>query len=119
MREPPRVLSVCRKGGPLFTRNLVLEQAGYIVATAMGIDEALTALDRERFDVVIVGHLYSTVEKEQIAMKARRSGSKVLCMHAEPQPPNITAATAFIHHLDGPERLISSVAVLTENAASA
>lgn len=119
MYRPARVLSMCRQPGILFVRNQVLEHAGYGVVAATAVSEALAALERERFALVIVGHLYDTAEKNLIATEARRTGAKVLCMHSESQHPDVQAATAFIHNLEGPERLLATVASLLENAASA
>jgi hypothetical protein len=103
----------------LFVRNAVLEQAGYSVVQAIGMDEAIRAMDRERFEVAIVGHLYTTEEKNIIAAKAHGAGTKVLCMHSEPLQPDVRNADAFIHNLDGPERLLTAVAALTAKRISA
>ena len=119
MFQPARVLSVCRAGGALFTRTEVLRSGGYHVVTASSIYEALAAIGREPFDVVIVGQRYDNAEKTLIATAARQGGSKVLCMHSENHHPDIPAANAFIHNLDGPERLLSAVASLLAEKASA
>ena len=119
MYRPARLLSVCRESGILFTRNQVLQQAGYTVVAAVEIQDALAAMERERFDLVIIGHLYETAEKNLIATEARRAGFKVLCMHSGLNPPDVDAATAFIHNLERPERLLATIAALVERAASA
>jgi DNA-binding NtrC family response regulator len=112
-----KLLSVCRERGVLASRNAVLEHAGYSVVTAVGVNEALAALERARFDLILVGHLYSTEEKNVIADRAHRAGTKVLCMHSETWPPEV-AADAFIHQLDHPEQLLSVVASLTAERAA-
>ena len=103
----------------LTTRNAVLRHAGYRVISATAVDEAVDAAYSGAFDLVIIGHLFNVAEKNLIATAARRTGSKVLCMYSETQPPDVEAATAFIHNLDGPERLICAVAELLQKAASA
>ena len=100
-------------------RNQVLRHAGYTVVTARGIDEALHAAYSGEFEVVIIGDLFSTAEMNLIATTARHAGSEVLCIHSEISPPEVKDATAFIHNLDGPERLIATVAALMRKAASA
>lgn len=114
MHRQARVLSACRQSDVLFIRNEILQHAGYTVAAAVSVDEALAAIDREPFDLIIVGHLYDIHEKNRIASKARRSGLKVLCMHSEAQHPDVQAADDFIHNLEGPERLLATVAALIE-----
>ena len=118
MYRPAKLLSVCRQPGVLFVRNQVLQHAGYTVVAAVSVDEALAAIDREPFDLIIVGHLYDIHEKSLIAAKARRAGLKVLCMHSEAQHPQVQAANDFIHNLDGPERLLTAVAALVEEKAA-
>lgn len=113
----PRILSVCREGGILRSRNAVLEHAGHSVVAAVGLSDALEGLDRESFDLIIVGHLYSTAEKNLIANKAHAAGLKVLCMHSETWPPEVMA-DAFIHNLELPEQLLSLVAFLTRKPAA-
>lgn len=119
MSQSANVLSVCLSAGPLLTRNAVLRRAGYRVVAAIGLDEALEAAYSGAFDLVIVGHLFDEAEKNMIATAAGRAGAKVLCMYSESQPPEVQAATVFIHNLDGPERLVSTVADLLHKAASA
>ena len=119
MSRPARVLSICREGGALATRNEILRLGGYAVTTATDVGDALATIDRQAFDLVIIGQRFDVAEKNLIATEARRAGLKVLCMHSESQPPEVHAANAFIHNLDGPEQLLSAVAALTERAASA
>ena len=109
----PKILSVCRdrERGILYARNAVLESAGYRVTTVLRLNEAVAALNRERFDVVIISYLYNTTEKSTVADKAHQAGAKVLCMYWESWPPQMQA-DAFIHSLDDPERLLSTVASL-------
>lgn len=118
-RPKATVLSVCRAGGVLVTRNAILKNAGYAVAAAQGLDAALTAINRQQFDVVVIGHLYSVEEKNLIATRARSSGAKVLCMYSEPSAPPVPDATAFIHNLDHPDELLSAIASLLTDAAGA
>jgi hypothetical protein len=68
---------------------------------------------------VVIGDLFSTAEKNLIATSANHAGSSVLCIHAEISPPDVKDATAFVHTLDGPERLVATVAALIRKAASA
>jgi hypothetical protein len=85
---------------------------------AVTVHEALATIDRETFDLVIIGQRFNTTEKNLMAAEARRAGSKVLCMHSESHHPDVQAATAFIHNLDGPERLLAAVAELVEKKAA-
>ncbi len=119
MSRLAKLLSVCREGGALVTRTEVLRQGGYQVITAVNVQDALAAIKREPFDVVVVGQRYDLGEKNVIATEARRAGAKVLCMHSESQHPQVHAANAFIHNLDGPEHLLAAVASLVDKAASA
>jgi hypothetical protein len=119
MSRSGTLLSVCRRTGAVLIRNQVLRQAGYTVVTADGLDDALDAACSGRFDLVVIGDLFNTDEKNLIATTARHAGSKVLCIHSETNPPDVRDATAFIHILDGPNRLLAKVAGLVRKAASA
>jgi hypothetical protein len=83
------------------------------VITATTVQAALAVLGFGSVKLVVVGHLYSTSEKNAIANRAHNLCVKVLCMHSEPEPPEV-AADAFIFNLDPPEHLLYSVASLLD-----
>jgi hypothetical protein len=110
--SPIRILSVARPGGALYLRKTVLETAGYSVVQVIGMAAALAALDAECFPLVVVGHLYTTEEKNIIASRAKSRGMKVLLMYSEAVSPAVRDADAFVGNTE-PERLVSLVRELT------
>ena len=108
-----KVLSACRTGRVLLTRTAILKCAGYEVIAATTVGAALAALQLESIKVAVIGHLYTTDEKNTIAAKAHQVGAKVLCVHDEPEPPEVVADD-FIFNLDRPELLLSRVAALLD-----
>jgi DNA-binding NarL/FixJ family response regulator len=60
-----KVLSV-GLGGLVSARNAALRAAGFDVVAALSFEEAFQHCCPVRFDVAIVGHAFSTVEKAQL-----------------------------------------------------
>lgn len=91
-------------------RNAALRSQYHVIAT-VGLIQALTALNRASFDLVLVGHLYSTEEKNAIVNMAHHLGAKALCIYSEASPPEVDA-DAFISNMEDADHLLTTVAAL-------
>ena len=60
------VLSISYDSSLLLTRQMLLEQAGYVVVSAHGFTEALERCRNAKYDIVLMGH--SMPPKDQSAL---------------------------------------------------
>jgi CheY-like chemotaxis protein len=70
---PKRILSVSYDPVLLATRQMLLEQKGYSVTSALGFTEALEQCQNQGFDLFILGH--SIAEKDKLHLIATFRGS--------------------------------------------
>jgi DNA-binding response OmpR family regulator len=93
-------------------RRILLKEAGYDVTATTNVTEALDLLNRERFDVVIVGHRFLEEEKYVLAVEAvEQSNARVLLVcgaDADSQIP----ATSRVYALEGGAGLLSALSAL-------
>jgi len=97
---PKRILSVSYDSALLATRQMLLEQKGYYVKSALGFTEAVEDCQNEGFDLFVLGH--SIPEKDKLhliktfrgkcpapILSLERIGEKqVRCdFHASPDEP--------------------------------
>ena len=107
-----RVLCVSFDGAASDARCTALRQAGYTVTPAMKISEAMELLNRERFDLVVVGHRFSTEEKRSLASTAKEDcNTPVLLVHG-PSPQKDVPADARVYALEGTEGILKAAELL-------
>lgn len=109
---PIRVLSLSEDPqlGPL--RAYVLRHAGYSVAFPNGRAETFATIERDTFDVLVIGHSIPTEHARDYAaaFRTKNLAGKVLVV-AHTQFTSIKAEKT-IRAIDGPEVLIAAVAEL-------
>lgn len=107
------ILSVGHDPVLLSTRNQVLSTAGYRVVGAT-VAEARRLVSQEQYDIVIVGHTLSAMERRELITEVRRCHplhTRVLALNRSEQAPDCDA-DAFFTADQGPEALLEAVAGL-------
>ena len=104
------VLSVSYNRALLTTRQMILEQAGYLVSSAFGFAEGLEICKtRHDFDLILMGH--SMPQKDKIALvKALRPDctAPLLSILRRGETP-IPQADYSVDSNDGPAALLAAV----------
>lgn len=104
-----RVLSLGKHSPVLRARNLVLQQAGYEIASATSVAEAFQKLAAEAFDAVIIGYTFSKAEKKELAARIERDFRvPVLLLYIKPSDLEIPA-TAHANAIHGENALLASL----------
>ena len=60
------------------SRKAALEEAGYAIVATANVPDALQMLSSVSFDLVIVGHRFSSADKHKLAAQARQKGTPLL-----------------------------------------
>jgi DNA-binding response OmpR family regulator len=101
------------------SRRTSLTQAGYVVWATNRVKEALEWLSREQFDLVVIGHRFSSEDKYIVAVEAReKSGTPVLLVRGASADSEVPA-TGRVYALEGTEGLLAAVARLVPAEAAA
>jgi len=119
LKRKPVILCVDDEDNPLVLRKLVLEKAGYEVATAHSADEALAVMDRRPIDLVVSDHLMPGVTGVELAqaMKARHPKTPIILISGVNDiPSDADTADAFLSKVEGPDRMCRAVASLLSEA---
>jgi DNA-binding NtrC family response regulator len=119
VHHKPVILCVDDEDNPLVLRKLVLEKAGYEVATAHSADEALAVMDSRPIDLVVSDHLMPGVTGVELAqaMKARHPKTPIILISGVNDiPADADSADAFLSKIEGPDRLCREVASLLSDA---
>ena len=107
-----RLLSLGKHSQVLRARNLILERAGYEVSSAATLADAMRALEREKFDAVIIGYTFSRAEKQQLATRIKTDFNiPVLLLYIKPSDLEIPA-TAHASAIHGEQNLLASIGPL-------
>jgi len=115
----PVILCVDDEDNPLVLRKLVLEKAGYEVATAHYGDEALQVMDRRLIDLVVSDHLMpglTGVELAQVIKNRHPKTPIILISGVNDIPIDAEFADAFLSKVEGPDKLCKEVAVILRTA---
>ncbi|HEU5335513.1 MAG TPA: response regulator [Terriglobales bacterium] len=91
------------------SRRAALEQAGYTVVAATGVPDALQMLSSVSFDLLIVGHRFSSADKHNLAVQAREKSTPVLLISGAAADPDIPADIR-VYALEGTAGLVATVA---------
>lgn len=104
-----RVLCVSSDMTVSVSRCAALTEAGYTVRATNRIKEGLRWLSREQFDLVIIGHRFSTEDKYVLAVEAReKSNTPVLLVCGISADSEIPAA-GRVYALEGTAGLLAAV----------
>jgi CheY-like chemotaxis protein len=113
-----RVLCVDDEPIGLAVRKAVLEQAGYVVRTAISGDEALQIFGGERIDLVVSDHLLrgTTGTRVAIFLKLLHPDIPILILSGLTEmPEGMEFADGYLSKLEPPPVLLGTIAkLLTE-----
>jgi DNA-binding response OmpR family regulator len=98
------------------SRCAVLTEAGYTVRATNRIKEGLNWLSREKFDLVIVGHRFSTEDKYVLALEARENSNTPVLLVCGASADSEIPATSRVYALEGTAGLRGAVATLLSAA---
>ena len=104
-----RILSISYDESLLMTRQMILEQAGFEVVSALGFAESLEHLKKGPFDLVVLGHSLPLKDKSAIVAELKRKfNPKILSIRRHGYAP-IPEADASVEAAEGPQALIQAV----------
>jgi len=93
------------------SRRSTLEQAGYVVIATTKVADALEMLASVAFDLIIIGHRFSTADKQKLAAEAREKGIPVLLICGASADAEVSAEVR-VYALEGIEGMMAAVAKL-------
>jgi DNA-binding response OmpR family regulator len=104
-----KILSISYDESLLMTRQMILEQAGFQVTSALGFAESLERSQKGPFDLVVLGHSLPIKDKSAIvaALKGKNK-PKILSIRRHGYAP-IPEADASVDALEGPHALLEAV----------
>lgn len=91
------------------SRKAVLEEAGYTVVASTTVPDALQMLSAVSFDLLIVGHRFSSTDKHKLTAQARETGTPVLLICGASAEADIPADLR-VYALEGTTGLVAAVA---------
>lgn len=104
-----RILSISYDLSLLLTRQLILQQAGYQVASALGFVDAMRISRDGKFDLAIIGHSIPVHDQEALLEAIKKSsGAAVLSLHRSNEGP-MQGADYALDAAQGPNELLSIV----------
>ena len=111
IHDPKLILSVDDDPQLLFTRQAILEQAGYEVLSASDVIEALGIFRAHPVDLVLLDYvmpkLYGSVVARE--MKALKPYVPIIIVSAHDSPKSLIPADMFMSKSDGPAFLLQQV----------
>ena len=106
----PRILSIGTDSDLLCTRNMVLQKAGYTVASATDLSFAVELLRRVWFDLVILCHAIPREKRETAVQNIKRvqPSASVIALRAGAEGLDAPVDATIESH--NPETLLRSLA---------
>lgn len=97
--------------GLVHTRRLILEGAGHVVVTAMSSPEIITACQKFKFNVAVIGHSSDPNTKREWATLVQKHcpSTKILEIVLPHHDPSISSADAWLEAPAIPEQLAERV----------
>jgi len=93
-------------------RCAALKQAGYTVSATIDVKEALDLLTREEFDLVIVGHRFTTADKDLLTVEAEEKENTPVLLVCGASADRDIPAEGRVYALEGMAGLLSAAAAL-------
>lgn len=104
-----RILSISYDLSLLLTRQLILQQAGYQVASALGFVDAMRISRNGKFDLAIIGHSIPVHDQEALLQAIKKCcRAPVLSLHRSNEEP-LPGADFGLDAAQGPNELLSVV----------
>ena len=108
------VLSISYDSSLLTTRQMLLEQAGYTVTSALGFEEAMERCHSSQYDIVLIGHSIPRTEKSTLAAILRQHcDAPILSIRMQGDPP-LAEADYSVQADEGPTILLAGVRAILE-----
>src|SRR5579859_2269660 len=104
-----RILSVSYDESLLSTRQMLLQQAGYEVTSALGFPEALAWCKKGEFEHVLMGHSIPREDKQVLVRVTRMVSQAPVLSIRRPTSVPLAAADYSVKSEDGPEALVAAV----------
>jgi DNA-binding response OmpR family regulator len=102
-----RILSVASSEVLRMTRQLLLEQQGYSVCSALDLAEVEALADKEKLDLAVIGHGFRGPDKRKIAFAVNATNPGLPILEMCFQSPEIPGAD-FVFS-DSPDHLITAI----------
>jgi CheY-like chemotaxis protein len=115
------ILCVDDEENALLMRKLVLERAGYEVATARSAAEALELISRKSFDLVLADYVMPKMNGAELAaeVKSRNPHAPVVLLSAlEEEPEDAGQADLFLRKTEGPTHLVEVIVAVLKSKNS-
>jgi len=106
---PTRIFSVSYDESLLWTRHMLLRQAGYDVTSVLTFPEALECCKKGDFDLVLIGHSIPREDKQALAQEAKMHSKAKILSVLRPTTPPLAEADYSVKSEDGPEALLVAV----------
>lgn len=104
-----RILSISYDGPLLVTREMMLRQAGFMVTSALGFNEAIKQCNTGEFDLIMVGHSIPLKDKAAlVAAIKQHSHSPILSIRRHEIDP-LPEVDLSVDAQDGPQALLRAV----------
>jgi CheY-like chemotaxis protein len=108
------VLSISYDSSLLITRQMLLQQAGYAVISALGFTEALERCRTEMYDIVLMGHSMPRKDKSALAAAVREHCSApILSIRRHGDPP-LPEADYSVEADEGPTILLAGIEAILD-----
>lgn len=104
-----RVLSISHDESLLLTRQMLLQQAGHEVSSALGFADALEWCKKGEFDLVVIGHSIPQEDTQALINVTRMFSQAPVLSILRPTSVPLAGADYWVKSADGPEALIAAV----------
>jgi len=106
---PPCIISIDDNGDILAARAAALQEAGYVVLSACGADEALRLLANQRnFDLLILGQAFPQAVTEWLASLLKRTSGIPVVVIVSGDSDHEIRADGYVNVTEGVEVLVST-----------
>ncbi len=101
------------------SRRDILTRGGYVVTAITSTEEALQLLERETFDLVVIGHRFPKPNKQELAALARAEWKTPVLLVCGASAETEIPADARVYALEGAEGLLAAASRLLPASISA
>ncbi len=102
----------------LSLREQQLQHAGFHVDSVSSLDEAVTLAGREHYDLAIIGHAVSEIERNRVAAVLKTAGVPVIFLYYD-SIKNAAQGNAVLSVLADPADLVAAARRLIYGASKA
>jgi DNA-binding response OmpR family regulator len=113
-----KILSVSYDESLLVTRQLILQQDGYQVTSALGFIEALRRCKEGGFDLAIVGHSIPRSDKRVLLEEIHKSCRAPVLSLYKSSEGSLPGADYAMDAMDGPQALLEMVHKVLDSSAA-